>query len=78
MSATTAAIGALILYSRDIMNWQLIGTSGLMVVAAVIVLRRCRSFWRGEKSSCSGCPQTKTEPGERIISEDEISLPKVS
>lgn len=60
------------------MDWQLIAVVGVVGIATALLLRRAAHWVNGiGESPCGGCanssPQLKTD---KIITEDEISLPK--
>lgn len=58
------------------MNWQLAITWICIAFASWLVIRRVRASLRGDGSSaCGGCPKSTPPSEERIITEEEISLP---
>lgn len=60
------------------MDWQLLTVIGIVGIATALLLRRAARWANGtSESACHGCskstPQLKTD---KIITDDEISLPK--
>lgn len=60
------------------MDWQSITVAGIVGLAVVVLVRRARRWASGScDSSCGGCQKTSRHVSSgKIITEDEISLPK--